>query len=121
MTNSAATLFDLCALGCGAYCMYTWLRLLIEKHLFKNGLLVPKEKKVSDCSDEAAYIAYIRLPLALLAIVTTAYSILMTLNDNLEKPLYSGYWTFLALAVALAPIVWYAVRNSKANKMFFGM
>jgi len=119
--DSPMLLLDAIALGCGGYCMYTWLRLLIEKRLFKNGLLVPKEKKVSDCSDEKAYIAYIMPPLALLAVVTTIYAVLITLNDNLKTPIYSGYWSFVVLAAALAPIVWYAVRNSRANRMYFGM
>ena len=29
-------MIDVISLGCGAYCVYTWLRLLREKKLFKN-------------------------------------------------------------------------------------
>ena len=54
--NDMTLFLDLILLASGVYCMYTWLRLAVTKHLFKNGLLVPKEKKISDCADEAEYI-----------------------------------------------------------------
>ena len=43
--NDMTLFLDLILLASGVYCMYTWLRLAVTKHLFKNGLLVPKEKK----------------------------------------------------------------------------
>lgn len=45
--NDMTLFLDLILLASGVYCMYTWLRLAVTKHLFKNGLLVPKEKKIS--------------------------------------------------------------------------
>ena len=119
--DSMNFLLDLIALGCGVYCLYTWIKLPIDKKLFKNGLLVPKEKKVSDCSDEAAYIAYIGPKLGVLAIVTTLYGILFTLNDNLPSQIVPYPWNFIPLAIVMAAIVWYAICNSKANKLYFGM
>ena len=53
--NDMTLFLDLILLASGAYCMYTFLRLAVTKRLFKNGLLVPKEKKISDCADEAEY------------------------------------------------------------------
>ena len=52
--NDMTLFLDLILIASGAYCMYTFLRLAVTKRLFKNGLLVPKEKKISDCADEAA-------------------------------------------------------------------
>lgn len=89
--NDMTLFLDLILLASGVYCMYTWLRLAVTKHLFKNGLLVPKEKKISDCADEAEYIRYMTPPLAVMAILT------------------------------LASLVWYAVRNGRANRDYFGM
>lgn len=43
--NDMTLFLDLILLASGVYCMYTWLRLAVTKHLFKNGLLVPKEKR----------------------------------------------------------------------------
>ena len=65
--NDMTLFLDLILLASGVYCMYTWLRLAVTKHLFKNGLLVPKEKKISDCADEAEYIRYMTPPLAVMA------------------------------------------------------
>ena len=50
--NDMTLFLDLILMASGAYCMYTFLRLAVTKRLFKNGLLVPKEKKISDCADE---------------------------------------------------------------------
>ena len=46
-------------LGCGAYCLYTFLKLLTGRKLFKNALLIPKEREVEDCTDEEGYISYL--------------------------------------------------------------
>lgn len=43
--NDMTLFLDLILIASGAYCMYTFLRLAVTKRLFKNGLLVPKEKK----------------------------------------------------------------------------
>ena len=84
--NDMTLFLDLILLASGVYCMYTWLRLAVTKHLFKNGLLVPKEKKISDCADEAEYIRYMTPPLAVMAILTLAYGVIMLLNDQLSEP-----------------------------------
>ena len=62
--NDMTLFLDLILIASGAYCMYTFLRLAVTKRLFKNGLLVPKEKKISDCADEQMYIGYMMPPLA---------------------------------------------------------
>ena len=119
--DSMDMLMDLIALGSGIYCFYTWIRLLKEKRLFKNGLLVPREKRVEDCADEEAYIAYMRLPLAVLAVVTLAYGVVMTINDSLPQKFITYPWVFIPLALVMAALVWYAVRNGKANREYFGL
>ncbi|MCQ2420312.1 MAG: hypothetical protein MJ118_04185 [Clostridia bacterium] len=119
--GSTFVLMDAIALGCGVYCLFTWLKLLIVKKLFPNGLLVPKEKKISDCSDEKAYIAYIMPPLAATAIVTTAYGVVCFLNDTAQTPVISFPWNLVMLAAVLGCLIWFAVRNSRANREYFGM
>ena len=119
--NDMTLFLDLILLASGAYCMYTWLRLMVTKHLFKNGLLVPKEKKISDCADEEAYIRYMTPPLAVMAIMTMGYGVCMLLNDQLETPFLPYPWPLVVLAAVLASLVWYAVRNSRANREYFGM
>lgn len=119
--NDMNLMLDLFALACGIYCLYAFLRLLVTKKLFPNGLLVPKEKKVSDCTDEQAFIACMMPPLATVAVVTTAYGVVMLFNDLLETPLLPYPWPLAMLPVVLAALVWYAVRNSRANRTWFGM
>ena len=119
--DSTFTLLDLIALGCGIYCLYTWIKLAVGKKLFQNGLLVPKEKTVKDCLDEKAYIAYITPPLATTAIVTTIYGAFCLLNDTSETPILPLPWSLIPLVAVLGCLVWYAIRNSKANREYFGM
>lgn len=119
--NDMTLFLVLILLASGVYCMYTWLRLAVTKHLFKNGLLVPKEKKISDCADEAEYIRYMTPPLAVMAILTLAYGVIMLLNDQLSEPFLPYPWSLVPLVVVLASLVWYAVRNGRANRDYFGM
>ena len=119
--NDMTLFLDLILMASGAYCMYTFLRLAVTKRLFKNGLLVPKEKKISDCADEAEYIRYMTPPLAVMAILTLAYGVIMLLNDLRETPFLPYPWPLVILAAVLGSLVWYAIRNSRANRDYFGM
>lgn len=114
-------IMDLIALGCGAYCLYTWLKLQTSGKLFKNSILVPKEKDVTDCLDEAGYVAYMKPRVGVLAIVTLVYGVCITVNDNMKTPFLPYPWTFIPLVVVLAVLVWYAVCNSRANRDYFGL
>ncbi len=115
-------MIDVISLGCGAYCVYTWLRLLREKKLFKNGLLIPKDLSPEDCLDEEGYIAYISPRLAVLAVVTLLYGIVQMLNNTvLETPFLTFGQSMITLGVVMAVLIWYAVANSKANREYFGM
>ena len=120
--SSMFLMLDLVSLGCGLYCLYTWIRLIVEKRLFKNGLLIPKDKTAEDCLDEAGFIAYMKPRLAVLSIVTMLYGVLQLLNDSvLQTPLLNLWQTLALLGVVLAVLVWYAIASSKANREYFGM
>ena len=113
-------MMSLFALGCGGYCAYTWLKLVIGKRLFKNSLLVPSDKRPEDCTDESAYIRYIRPSLGVLSVVTVAYGAFFTISDMMPAPLVPYPWSLVPVAVGMAALVWYAVMNGKANRTFFG-
>lgn len=113
-------IMNLFALGCGGYCAYTWVKLVIEKRLFKNSLLVPNDKKPEDCSDEAAYIRCILPSLGVLAVVTMIYGVFFTLGDLTGRQLLAYPWNLLPVVLVLAALVWYAVVNGKANRAYFG-
>lgn len=114
-------IMDLVVLGSGVYCFYTWIKLLTTKKLFRNGLIVPKDKRIEDCSDEEAYIKYMMPPLATVAFATLAYGILFTVNDCMPQRFLLYPWSLLLLVPVMAALVWYAVRNSKANREYWGM
>ena len=121
--NSMFLMLDLIALACGVYCFYTWIRLTVTKQLFKNGLLIPKELEPEDCIDPEEYIRYISPRLMALAIATTAYGLIQTLDSAgvIYIPFLHGATIFIPLAVVLAVLVWYAIGNRKANKEYFGL
>lgn len=122
MDNSSMfMMIDLISLGCGIYCLYTWLRLLREKKLFKNGLLIPKDLKPEDCLDEEAYIRYMSPRLAALAVATLLYAVVQVLNNLLLDSFMSFAQNMIALGVVMAVLVWYAIANNKANREYFGL
>ncbi len=82
---------------------------------------MPKEKKISDCADEQMYIGFMMPPLAVMAVMTMGYGVCMLLNDLRETPFLSYPWPLVILAAVLASLIWYAVRNSRANREYFGM
>ena len=55
--DSTMLLMDVISAACAAYCAYTWVRLLRERKLFKNELLLGKDKKPEDCLDEDGYVS----------------------------------------------------------------
>lgn len=118
--NDFNMILDLIGLGCGVYCMYTWLKLQIGGVLFKNSILVPKELDVSDCVDEAGYVQYMKPRLAVLAIVVMLGSVLMMLNDTV-MPVIPYPWSLVPVVLMVAVLVWYAVCNSHANRDYFGL
>ena len=100
MQDSTMLFMDLIALGCAVYCAYTWLRLLKERKLFQNSLLVPKDKKVSECRDEAGYVSYLLPRLGILTL--------------LGHP-----WAILPLVGVFAVLIWYVVVSAKAFRNYF--
>ena len=119
--GSTLILMDLVAIACGAYCLYTWLRLIITKKLFKNGLLLPNGKEISDCFDEEMYISYILPHLTILTVVTTLYSAYVLTETLMDVILLPGFYSLIPLAVVMAGLIWFAVKSGRANRDFFGM
>lgn len=117
--NSMNDMMDLLSLVCGAYCLYTWLRLLVQKSLFANSLLVPKDAKPEDCLDEEAYIHYIRPRLGILSVTLLAFTLFSAVNLRLETPVLDFPWTFILWAAEFGVLVWFAVCSSKALREYF--
>lgn len=72
--DSTMMLMDVFSAACAAYCAYTWVRLLRERKLFKNELLLSKDKKPEDCLDEDGYVSYVLPRLGVLTAVLVIYA-----------------------------------------------
>ena len=82
MNNSMNDLMNLISVLCGGYCLYTWFRLVREKKLFENAILLPKDRKPEDCVDEDAYIRIIRPKLGILGLVVFLFGVFSAINDR---------------------------------------
>ena len=88
MNNSMNDLMDLISVLCGGYCLYTWFRLVREKKLFMSSVLLPKDRKPSDCLDEEGYIKTIRPKLGILGLVIAVRRVLC--HQRALRPADSG-------------------------------
>jgi len=117
MDDSFLLIFDLIALLCGVFCLYTWFRLRREKRLFKNSIICPSSKEPKDCLDEEAYIAYIQPKLLILGIVTFLFGAICMVDEKVH--MFNLLGQELCTAVSLAVVVWFGVCTYKANKRYW--
>ena len=119
MNNSMNDLMNLISVLCGGYCLYTWFRLVREKRLFENGILLPKDRKPEDCVDEDAYIRIIRPKLGILGLVIFLFGVFSAINDRCDPPILEFPLIFIPWGVEAVVLIWYAVSSSRAMKDYF--
>ena len=117
--DSTMMLMDVFSAACAAYCAYTWVRLLRERKLFKNELLLSKDKKPEDCLDEDGYVSYVLPRLGVLTAVLVIDAAFMLYCDLTDTILLPYPLSFIPLVVVFAVLIWYLVSTVKANKRFF--
>ena len=119
--------FDLVTVLCGAYCLFTAIKLRIVGHLFPNQLLIPGDSRPEDCIDEDAYISYIWIRL-LIAGVVCLISGVIALVENSWKiitdllpgyPNAGRYIALVSVGVSIVAVVWVIVCWLKAKKLFW--
>jgi len=115
--NGFSSFFDLISLLCGGYILVTWVKLRVAGRLFPNGLLIPKNKSVKDCTDAPGYIRYLSPRLLITGAVITLSGVLGLLNDTLQ--LYGFLVAEGIVALCLAVLIWYAVCTVRANRRFW--
>ena len=80
--DSTMMLMDVFSAACAAYCAYTWVRLLRERKLFKNELLLGKDKKPEDCLDEDGYVSFVLPRLGVLTVILVIYALLRSVGER---------------------------------------
>lgn len=117
--DSLTLLMDLFAFGCGVYAIYTWIRLLKERKLFKNALLLPKDKDPKDCRDEAGLVAYLIPRTGVLGVTLMLYGTFNLINEQMDEALLGYPWMFIPIGVLLVVIFWYAFALSGGYRKYF--
>ena len=95
------------------------MRLLRERKLFKNELLLSKDKKPEDCLDEDGYVSYVLPRLGVLTAVLVIYAAFNLYCDLSGNELLPYPLSFIPLVVVFTVLIWYLVSTVKANKRFF--
>ena len=119
MSNSMNDLMNLISVLCGGYCLYTWFRLVREKKLFMNSVLLPKDRKPSDCLDEEGYIKAIRPKLGILGLVILLFGVFSAINERCDPPILEFPWTFVPWGIEAVVLICYAVTSSRAMRDYF--
>ena len=118
MNDSFMMMFDIISLGCGGYCLFTFMKLHMTRGaLFPNSLLIPNGMTPKDCTDPKTYTKYIGPKLLILGIVTAAFGLINMANSYFD--LFTLLVSEILTGVALATVIWYGVCSSKANKRFW--
>ena len=129
MNNSMNDLMNLISVLCGGYCLYTWFRLVREKKLFMSSVLLPKDRKPSDCLNEEGYIKTIRPKLGILGLVILLFGEVAPKSlarISNEKIAFAGYplilefpWTFVPWGIEAVVLICYVVTSSRAMRDYF--
>lgn len=119
--------FDLVTVLCGAYCLFTAIKLRIVGHLFPNQLLIPGDSRPEDCIDEDAYISYIWIRLLIagavclisgvIALVENSWKIITDLLPG--HPDAGRYIALVSVGVSIVAVVWVIACWLKAKKLFW--
>ena len=112
MNNSMNDLMNLISVLCGGYCLYTWFRLVREKKLFMSSVLLPKDRKPSDCLDEEGYIKPIRPKLGILGLVILLFGVFSAINERCDPPILEFPWTFVPWGIEAVVLICYVVTSS---------
>ncbi len=105
-------------LGCGVYCVYTFIRLCREQMLFDNKVLYPGDCKYQDCADPVGFMEFIRYRVLALGVFLVLCGVLAVLNSYVIQS--ANQWISIGLIVLpLLGFVWYTVIQRKAAKRFW--
>ena len=117
MDQSFMMLFDFISIGCGAYILYTFIKLQAYGRLFPNSLLIPNGKQPKDCDDATGYIAYVKPRMLIVGVVVLVFGILSLINESLQFLDFTA--SMICTGITFLFIVWYGICSSKAFKLYW--
>lgn len=115
--NSFSLLFTLLYLACGAYCLYTWVRLRFGGGLYNSPLLIPQGLTVSDCLDPEGYVRYIS-PCVLILGLVVFLAAAADLFSTAFLPL-PDWVSIVTIVLPFGVLIWYAVWFHRAQSRYW--
>lgn len=104
--------------ACGAYCVYTFIRLKRECMLFESKILYPGNCSYLECIDPDGFIDYIQYRILILGIFLLLCGGVSALDTYVIK--IQQLWLSLTLTLLpVAGLAWFAVIQRKAAKRFW--
>ena len=104
-------------IGCGVYCIYSYLAQKKTGELLANKIFCPSNSDVKKCKQPQEYIAYMLPRVLILGVGLVVFGCLFALNYYLGGG--STLTALLLLTVPLAFLVWFAVAQRKAVKLYW--
>ena len=106
-------------LGCGAYALYTAIRLKSCGYLFANKFLYPGNCNPTDCLDEVGFMEFMLPRLWILGIVCLLLGAVYALNVYFGLGL--PYWVSAYAMPWAVPVIciWYILAQARAAKRFW--
>lgn len=110
-------MFDLISIGCGAYILYTYIKLTAYGRLFPNSLLIPNGKTPKDCAHPEDYIRYVKPRMLVVGIIVLLLGIVSILNGSMQ---FFGFMAaMICNGITLLAVIWYGVCAVKAFKLYW--
>lgn len=113
-------------IGCGVYCIYTWLRLRKEWRLFDNKIMLPGNCSVKDCVDEDGFLEFIVPKMLFFGLALIVLGLLylpgILFYSGLDLGLPQLMLTILNYALPVLSVgafVWFLVMQRKAAQLFW--
>lgn len=113
-------------IGCGIYCIATWLRLRKEWRLFDNKIMLPGNCSVKDCVNEDGFLEYMAPKMLIFGISLVVLGLLylpgILYDSGLDLGLPKLALRILDIALPVLSItdfIWFIVAQRKASKLFW--
>lgn len=118
--NTISLLLVAMLIGCGIYCIYSFIRLRKEFYLFPNKFLYPGNCAPESCTDVVGFIDFISPRILLFGIALILFGIAFGVID-IVLHVNSVVIDIASMVVPLALFVWYVLAQRKAAKEFWDL